>query len=192
MSPTSDRHEAKSAPSRKGVRRALYILLRSVLGDLLVLLAGGLGYITGNLWLFPSLGPSIFMLVESPHLKSSSLYNMTVGHLVGIISGYILAIITGAAYVQSPFVIGHLQLSHVVASCIAIALVILIHIPLKVSHPPAVATTFLITPGSFKATWADLSTILIGIVIIAVAGEIARNIILSMEHRGLIKVIENG
>lgn len=190
MNPTSGQHEAKNAPSR--ARRALSILLRSVLGGLLALLAGGLGYITGNLWLFPSLGPSIFMMVESPHIKSSSLYNMTVGHLVGIISGYSIAIITGAAYVQSVFEVGHLQLSHVVASCIAIALVILIHIPLKASHPPAVATTFLITLGSFKATWHDLSAILIGIVIIAIAGEITRHMILSMERRGLIEVIGSG
>lgn len=98
---------------------------------------------------------------------------------------------TGAAYAPSPFVVGHLQLSHVVASCIAIALVILIHIALKASHPPAIATTFLITLGSFKATWHDLSAILIGIVIIAVAGEIARYMILSIEHRDLIEVIGN-
>ncbi len=191
MSPTSGRHEVKNALSKKGARQAFNILLRSVLGGLFVLLAGGLGYITGNLWLFPSLGPSIFMMVESPHLKASSLYNVTVGHLVGIISGYTLAIITGAAYVQSPFAVGHLQLSHVLASCIAIALVILIHISLKASHPPAVATTFLITLGSFKATWHDLSAILIGILIIATAGEIARQMILSMENRSLIEVIGN-
>jgi hypothetical protein len=189
MSPTSSRQFKNTLPKKGGAQQAFNNLLRSVLGGLLVLLAGGLGYFTGNLWLFPSLGPSIFMLVESPHLKSSSFYNMTVGHLVGIISGYTLAIITGAAYVQSPFAVGHLQLSHVVASCIAIALVILIHIYLKASHPPAVATTFLITLGSFKATWHDLSAILIGIAIIAVAGEIARQMILSMENRSLIELI---
>jgi HPP family. len=192
MSPTSGRYEDKNAPSETGAQRALNILLRAVLGGLLTLLAGGLGYITGNMWLFPSLGPSIFLQVVSPKLKSSSLYNMTVGHLVGIVSGYTLAVITGAAYVQSAFAIGHLELSHIVASCIAITLVILIHIPLKASHPPAVATTFLITLGGFKATWHDLSAILIGIAIIAVAGETARYMILSMENRGLIKVIGNG
>jgi len=88
MNPTNSRNEAKNTPLRKRARRALNILLRSVLGGLLVLLVGGLGYVTGNLWLFPSLGPSIFMLVASPHLKSSSLYNMIVGHLIGIINGY--------------------------------------------------------------------------------------------------------
>jgi hypothetical protein len=190
MSPISSRHEVKNTLPRKGeTRRVLNILLRSVLGGLLVLLAGGLGYITGNLWLFPSLGPSIFMMVGSPHLKASSLYNVTVGHLVGIISGYTLAIITGAAYVPSALAVGYLQLSHVVASCIAIALVILINIFLKASHPPAVATTFLITLGGFKATWNDLSAILIGIAIIAVAGEITRQMIRSMEKRGLLEVV---
>ena len=190
MNPISGWHGAKSAPRRKEAQRALNIVLRSVLGCLLTLLAGGLGYITGNLWLFPSLGPSIFLQVASPRLKSSSLYNMTVGHLVGIISGYTLVIITGAAHVPAVFVTGHLQLSHIVASCIAIALVILIQIPLKALHPPAVATTFLITLGNFKATWHDLSVILIGIAIIAIAGEIVRHTILSMENSGLIEAIE--
>jgi CBS-domain-containing membrane protein len=189
MNPDSGRYEAKNAFFREGTQRAFNILLRAALGGLLALLAGGLSYITGSVWLFPSLGPSIFMLVESPSLKSSSLYNMTVGHLVGIISGYTLAIITGAVYVPSAFAVSHLQLSHVVASSIAIALVILIHIPLKASHPPAVATTFLITLGGFKATWHDLSAILIGIVIIAVAGEIVRYMILSMENHGLMEII---
>lgn len=191
MNPVSDQHGAKNAPHKKGEWRAFNILLRSVLGGLLVLLAGGLGYVTGNVWLFPSLGPSIFLHVVSPHLKSSSLYNMVVGNLVGIIIGYILAIITGAAYVQSPLAVGYLQLSHVVASCISLALVILIHIPLKASHPPAAATTFLITLGGFKATWHDLSAILIGIAIIAVAGEIVRQMILSMENRCIIETIGN-
>lgn len=191
MSPTTDRYKAKNASSRKEPLQFLDILLRSVLGGLLVLLAGGLGYITGNLWLFPSLGPSIFMLVESPHQKSSSIYNMTVGHLVGIISGYALAIITGAAYIPSAFDVDHLQLSQIVASCIAIALVMLIHILLNASHPPAIATTFLITLGSFKATLHDLSAILIGIVITTFAGEIVRYIIFSLEHRGLIEAKRN-
>lgn len=192
MNSINGRNEVENVPSRIGTRRTISILIRSLLGGLLVLITGGLGFITGNLWLFPSLGPSIFMLVESPHLKSSSLFDMTVGHLVGIICGYALAIITGAAYVPSPFVVGQLQLSHVVASCVAIALVILIHIHLKISHPPAIATTFLITLGSFKATWHDLSAIMIGITIIAVAGEITRQMIRFMENRGLLEVIESG
>lgn len=158
-----------------------------------MLLSVGLGYIIyyRKPVALPQPGPVHFHAGCIATSKVIQLIHMIAGHLVGIISGYTLAIITGAAYVPSPFVVGYLQLLHVAASCIAIALVVLIQIPLKASHPPAVATTFLITLGSFKATWHDLSAILLGIVIIAVASEIVRHIILSMEHRGLIEVIGN-
>ncbi|HZD44386.1 MAG TPA: hypothetical protein VE134_10055, partial [Methanomicrobiales archaeon] len=87
----------KREPWRKGGPRALHILWRSLLLGALILVPGAFGYISGNLWLFPSLGPSFFLQVESPHLVSARAYNTVVGHLIGIATGYLAIFVFGAA-----------------------------------------------------------------------------------------------
>jgi hypothetical protein len=152
---------------------------------MLVLVPGILGYITGNLWLFPSLGTSIFLQVVMPHQKYSRFDYLVIGHLIGVVSGYTLMILSGATNVPSAIASGQLHLSQVIASCIAVALMTLLQLTFKAVHPPAAATTLMITLGVFRATWNDFFTILIGISIVAVAGESIRRIMLSIDnHNG--------
>ena len=51
------------------------------------LLIGGVAVIAGQPWLFPSLGPSIFLHVHKPNLESARLYNTVMGHLIGVAAG---------------------------------------------------------------------------------------------------------
>ncbi|BBI65543.1 hypothetical protein HSBAA_PA_1460 (plasmid) [Vreelandella sulfidaeris] len=44
----------------------------------------GVAVIAGQPWLFPSLGPSIFLHVHKPNLESARLYNTVMGHLIGV------------------------------------------------------------------------------------------------------------
>jgi CBS-domain-containing membrane protein len=46
---------------------------------------------------------------------------------------------------------------------------------LKASHPPAAAITLLVALGGFKPTWQDAATIMIGVLIVAIAGAMLRH-----------------
>jgi hypothetical protein len=47
---------------------------------------------------------------------------------------------------------------------------------LKASHPPAAATTLLVSLGGFKPTISDVTHVVIGVLIVAIAGKILRQI----------------
>jgi hypothetical protein len=164
-----------------GIHRELHILWRSVLGGTLLMVPGVLGYIVDNLWLFPSLGPSLFLLVISPHEKSSRIYNVFVGHLIAIVCGYIAVIATGAGGIPSELAGGHILVPHILASGIAMGLMIFLQLSLKAAHVPGASTALLITLGAFKVSWHDFMVILVGVVIMAIVGETARRFLLWKE-----------
>ncbi len=155
------------------------------LGGFLIMIPGVLGYLSGNLWLFPSLGPSFFMQMETPRTKAARPYNVIAGHLIGIVAGYVSVIaVSGIAGLPSAFGPPHLLLSaHIAASGLSMGLMVLIQVLMKAQHPPASATTLLITLGEFRVAWSDISILLIGIAIMAVVGEIVRRALLIRSKR---------
>nr|WP_139794483.1 hypothetical protein [Halomonas lionensis] len=64
---------------------------------------GGVAVIAAQPWLFPSLGPSIFLHVHKPNLESARLYNTVMGHLIGVAAGEVGVLLTGAS--QAPSVL---------------------------------------------------------------------------------------
>ena len=53
----------------------------------LILIAGMLGIAFHRAWLFASLGPTAFQLGEYPEQKSSRIYNVIAGHMIGLSMG---------------------------------------------------------------------------------------------------------
>lgn len=58
---------------------------------------------------------------------------------------------------------GHVSVSRITASALAVALTIGGQIPLREAHAPATATTLLITLGGFPADFATVGVLVIGI-----------------------------
>ena len=54
----------------------------------LILIVALTAFWAGQPWLFPSLGPTAYLLAKYPELPSSRIYNCVVGHLVGLASGF--------------------------------------------------------------------------------------------------------
>jgi CBS-domain-containing membrane protein len=143
-------------------------------GGILTLIPGLLGFATGNLWLFPSLGPSAYLQAATPQNEAARPYNTFVGHICGIAAALLAVFLCGANGAPSVFEVHHLILSRLIASAVAVALTLLLGVLLKAQHPPAAATTLLITLGGFKPNFNDMSALVTGIVIITVAGELMR------------------
>lgn len=146
-----------------------------IMGGILILIAGIIGLIAGQPWLFPSLGPTAYLQVENPGLPSARFYNTIVGHYVGIAAGLIGIAIFSLWTTPSVLVSHQLLPAWVGAAAIAIFLTIIINMFLRSSHPPAAATTLLVSLGAFR-TPSQISALIAGVLIIAVVGEILRRI----------------
>jgi CBS-domain-containing membrane protein len=136
-----------------------------------MLLIGVLGLIAHQPWIFPSLGPSVFLQAEQPDAPFAKFYHTFVGHLIGLCTGLLAVFLFHANTAPSVMGTGEITGARVAAAVLAVTLNMLFGILLKASHPPAAATTLLVSLGGFKPTLHDILAILIGVAVIAIAGE---------------------
>jgi HPP family len=154
-------------------------LLPALLAAGLMLLAGVVALLLGQATLFPSLGPTAFVQVETPDNPAARPWNVVVGHAIGAAAGYIAVLLAGAAAAPSVLATSQVTTPRVLAAIIAVLLTLLVGSLAKASHPPAAATTLLVALGGFAEVPKGPIAIAIGVVIVAVAGELARRAVLA-------------
>lgn len=162
--------------AKSWIRKIPDIVWAPIVAGLLMLIAGLLGLAFRQPWLFPSLGPTAFLQAEQPKQPTARFYNTLVGHLHGLAAGLLAVTLLGAATAPPVLSTGELTPVRVWASVLAIALNMLLGFLLKASHPPAAATTLLVSLGGFKPTVSDVTHVVIGVAIVAIAGEALRQI----------------
>lgn len=150
----------------------------------LMLLLGGLGLAAHQPWLFPSLGPTVFLQAEQPNQPTARLYNTIVGHLLGLAAGLFSVAIFSAANDPALFSSGSLTPGRVGASALAVGLNMLLGLLLKASHPPAAATTLIVALGGFKPVTRDIAAVVIGVLITGLIGEGLRRLRLGQLRLG--------
>jgi len=126
-------------------------------------IVGGLGLAFQQPWLFPSLGPTIFIHTVTPHQAAARPWNTFAGHGIGAAAAFLSLALFGALHAPSAMVGGQVTASRIAASALAVALTIGSQIPARASHAPATATTLLITLGGIPADLATVGTLIIGI-----------------------------
>jgi CBS-domain-containing membrane protein len=136
-------------------------------------IVGIIGVLTGRPLLFPSLGPTAYLQAENPGNPAARFYNTVVGHMAGLVSGFFAVALFNAWNSPTIFKDHVLSPDRAAASALALGLTLLFGLLLKASHPPAGATTLLVSLGGFK-TLEDAIMVVIGVLIVAVAGELAR------------------
>jgi CBS-domain-containing membrane protein len=108
--------------------------------------AGGVGLILHEPWLFPSLGPTVMLFFESPEQPSARPVNTLIGHIVGIAVGF--GCLVGFGLIgQLPAPVGGLTPSYVAAGTLSVAGTTLILTLLRRPHPPAGASTLIVSLG---------------------------------------------
>lgn len=119
-------------------------------------------------WLFPSLGPTVMLFFESPQEKSSRPTNALIGHTVGLLAGTLC--LYGFGLQDDPSVPdGGLTPAHLWAGVLSVALTTLVLTWLNTPHPPAGATTLIISLGILTST-SDLLSMACAIVFITLLG----------------------
>jgi hypothetical protein len=141
-----------------------------VVGAILLLVVGVLGLVAGSPWLVPSLGPTAVLIALTPVHPTARSWNTFVGHLGGLLAGFVAVAILGAA--AAPTVMGdHVLVPvRVGAAVIAIALTMVVGSLARASHPPAAATTLLVALGGI-ATLDQSVALMAGVATITVVGE---------------------
>jgi hypothetical protein len=125
-----------------------------IASGLLIAAVGAIGLLVGRPWLLPSLGPTAVLAGEMPAHPVSRPWNTIVGHVGGMLAGFVGVWVTGSMS-QPVVLVDHvLTAPRVLAAIVAILLTVLVGALLRASHPPAAATTLLVALGSIStAIW---------------------------------------
>jgi CBS-domain-containing membrane protein len=143
-------------------------LYAAVLCLVLLGLAGAVGIALHLPWLFPSLGPTVMLFFESPEQPSSRPANTLVGHLTGLVTGVVCLYAFGLQDGPSA-PIGGLTPAYLAAGALSVALTTLVLTWLRRPHPPAGATTLIVSLG-ILTTPGQLLSMAGAVVLITAAG----------------------
>jgi len=123
--------------------RALYVFVN---GFITIAVLALLALISRNPFVFPSLGPTAYLLFFSPLAENSSPRNTIYGHAIGLVCGYVAFVLTGAG--AQPFG-AHPGIfwPQILAAALSLSATGAFMVLLGVSHPPAGATTLIVSLG---------------------------------------------
>lgn len=150
------------------------VILKAIFTFVTIATIGLVAYASHLPFLFPSLGPTAFLLFYKPLSETSSPKNAILGHLVGIVCGYLGLAIFGLVGSTSAFLHG-VSIQYIGSAAVALTLTSALTSWWKVEHPPAGATTLIISLGIIN-TVPDLAIMIISIVVLCIVGWILNNI----------------
>lgn len=125
---------------------------------------GFLALFTRHPLIFPSLGPTAFLLFAYPLTTNASPKNAVLGHFIAVVCGYMSLVIFGLTNVPSAIISG-LSIEFIMAATLSLVLTFAITIFFSVEHPPAGATTLIVSLGILHSI-SDLTVLMIAVIIL--------------------------
>lgn len=123
--------------------RSMYVFVN---GFVTIAALALLALVSRNPFVFPSLGPTAYLLFFTPLATTASPRNTILGHAVGLVCGYGAFILTGAGAL--PFGAHHnIFWPRILAAALSLSSTGALMVLLDVSHPPAGATTLIVSLG---------------------------------------------
>jgi CBS domain-containing membrane protein len=126
--------------------RPMWALFVLVNGFLTIAILAALAMISRTPMVFPSLGPTAFLFFFTPQAPTASPRHALYGHAIGLLCGYGALLVTGLAHAPPAMVTG-VSLARVVAAALSLGLTGALMILLRAAHPPAGATTLIVSLG---------------------------------------------
>lgn len=126
--------------------RPVWALFMFVNGFVTIAVLSVLAMVSRTAFIFPPLGASAFLLFHAPTSPTSSPRNTMYGHAIGIFSGYVALVVTGLQH-AGPALAEGVSPARVIACALSLALTGALMILAKAPHPPAAATTLVISLG---------------------------------------------
>ncbi len=156
------------------VRRALSSAYAAVVSGLAIGVIGALGFAADQPWLFPSLGPTVFLQTVTPTAQSARIWNTIVGHAIRLVAGFAALFLFGAQNMPAAMSAEILSLQRMAATTLAVVVTVGLQSVLNALHPPAAATTMLITLGGLKPSWNTVFIVAAGVLLSSAFGVIVR------------------
>ena len=115
-------------------------------GFITIGLLAALAWLARIPFVFPSLGPTAFLFFFTPLAPTTSPRNAVLGHAIGLLCGYFSLWLVGLQHAPSAMLEG-VNGRRVVAAALSLASTGALMIFLQVIHPPAGATTLIVSLG---------------------------------------------
>ena len=127
-------------------------LFSFVNGCISIVLMSVLALLTHSPFIFPSLGPTAFLFFYTPTAPAASPRNTIIGHAVGVVAGYVSLVVTGLTAAGPALTVG-VTWPRALAAGLSLGLTAGVMVLLKSPHPPAGATTLIISLGILRQPW---------------------------------------
>jgi CBS-domain-containing membrane protein len=124
--------------------------------------------ITGAPFVFPSLGPTAFLLFYTPLAPTACPRNTLAGHAIGAAAGYLALVMFGLQH-AGPALSAGVTPSRVGAAAISLGLTSGVMVWARVPHPPAGATTLIVSLGILREPW-QLAVLMLAVFLLVVQG----------------------
>jgi CBS domain-containing membrane protein len=106
-------------------------------------------FATGEPFIFPSLGPTAFLFFYTPMTPAASPRNTVCGHAIGAAAGYLALVVFGLTD-AAPALASEVTGARVGAAALSLALTSGAMVLARVPHPPAGATTLIVSLGILR------------------------------------------
>lgn len=123
---------------------------------------------TGQPLIFPSLGPTAFLLFYTPTAPAASPRNTVCGHAIGAAAGYASLVLFGLTD-AGPALAEGVTAGRVGAAALSLGLTSGVMVWARVPHPPAGATTLIISLG-ILTTPQQLGVLMLAVVLLVLQG----------------------
>jgi|GEM_PF-596111 CBS domain-containing membrane protein len=126
--------------------RRIWALFMFINGFITIAILAGVAMVSHTPFVFPSLGPTAILLFYTPLSPTASPRHTLYGHAIGIVCGYVSLLLLGLQHAP-PAIESNVDMRRIMAAALSLALTAGLMILLKAAHPPAGATTLIISLG---------------------------------------------
>ena len=126
--------------------RPIWALFMFLNGFITIALLAAVAMVSRTPFVFPSLGPTAFLFFFTPRAPAATPRHTIYGHALGIVCGYAALWLFGLQHAPPAMVTG-VSVARIGAAAFSLASTGALMILLKAAHPPAGATTLIISLG---------------------------------------------
>ena len=143
---------------------AIYVFVNS---GIAIAVMAALAMATNEPFVFPSLGPTAFLLFYQPLAPNAAPRSCFFGHLIGVLAGYFSLLVFGLTNV--PANLDAITPARIGALALSLALTLSMMAWLDIPHAPAGATTLIVSIGLLR-TPLQLTILMAAVVLLTVQG----------------------
>ncbi|MEA5388240.1 HPP family protein [Haloarculaceae archaeon H-GB11] len=154
------------------------VLSRGAYTGGLLVLTGVLAWVTGQPFVFPSLGPSAYLLATAPDAPASQPRRVLGGHVLGVVAGLLAywTLAPGLAITADAAVLATGQFRLVLSGVVSVALTTAAMLATDTGHAPACATTLIVSLGLLAAP-LQAAGIVVAVVVLAATHALASRVL---------------